>query len=277
MKRKRLFSLVTVCMLLLLSDRTVCASCAEEKGVIRSETGLYAAADYEADELGKIGPGTKVDVLSVLSEFVLIKENGRYAYVPCESLYIDADYEKHYGKKKACGSTHPVLVTEGRLFENAVETLLLAYHRIPERIREAFEAGGFRIKMTEWDVAEEAYAPYGGYRGIGRIKAVTDYERKMIYVNDEWPNAIIHEMGHFLNDFLGMYSSRPGKQGDFPAGSGKDKPLRREQRQGVFRGGLPAVCHRTGTAWPDIAGKLRDGGEGGVFHCIRPWKMLEYG
>ena len=93
MKRKRLFSLVTVCMLLLLSDRTVCASCAEEKGVIRSETGLYAAADYEADELGKIGPGTKVDVLSVLSEFVLIKENGRYAYVPCESLYFDAAYE----------------------------------------------------------------------------------------------------------------------------------------------------------------------------------------
>ena len=221
MKRKRLFSLVTVCMLLLLSDRTVCASCAEEKGVIRSETGLYAAADYEADELGKIGPGTKVDVLSVLSEFVLIKENGRYAYVPCESLYIDADYEKHYGKKKACGSTHPVLVTEGRLFENAVETLLLAYHRIPERIREAFEAGGFRIKMTEWDVAEEAYAPYGGYRGIGRIKAVTDYERKMIYVNDEWPNAIIHEMGHFLNDFLGMYSSRPENRQLFHREAGK--------------------------------------------------------
>ena len=50
---------------------------------------------------------------------------------------------------------------------------------------------------------------------------MTDYERKMIYVNDEWPNAIIHEMGHFLNDFLGMYSSRPGKQGDFPAEAGK--------------------------------------------------------
>ena len=67
-------------VILLFSRRTVCASasCAEEKGVIISGTRLYAAADYEADDLGEIGPGTKVDVLSVLSEFVLIKKDGKY-------------------------------------------------------------------------------------------------------------------------------------------------------------------------------------------------------
>ena len=75
--------------------------------------------------------------------------------------------------------------------------------------------------MTERDVVEEAYAPYGGYRGIGRIKAVTDYERKMIYVNDEWPNAVIHEMGHFLNNSLGMYSSRPENRELFYREAGK--------------------------------------------------------
>lgn len=210
-------------VILLFSKRTVCASasCAEEKGVIISGTRLYAAADYEADDLGEIGPGTKVDVLSVLSEFILIKENGRYAYIPCKALYIDADYEKHYGEKKGYISTHPALVTEGKLFENAAETLLQAYHRIPQKIRTAFESRGFLIKMTEQDVAEEAYAPYGGYHGIGRIKAVTDYERKMIYVNDEWPNAVIHEMGHFLNNSLGMYSSRPENRELFYREAGK--------------------------------------------------------
>ena len=210
-------------VILLFSRRTVCASasCAEEKGVIISRTRLYAAADYEADDLGEIGPGTKVDILSVLSEFVLIKESGRYAYIPCKALYLDSDYEKHYGEKKAYISTHPALVTEGKLFENAAETLLQAYHRIPQKIRAAFESGGFLIKMTEQDVAEEAYAPYGGYWGIGRIKAVTDYERKMIYVNDEWPNAVIHEMGHFLNNSLGMYSSRPENRELFYQEAGK--------------------------------------------------------
>lgn len=210
-------------VILLFSRRTVCASasCAEEKGVIISGTRLYAAADYEADDLGEIGPGTEVDILSVLSEFVLIKKDGKYAYIPRRTLSIDDDYEKHYGEKKPCFSPHPVLVTEGNLFADSVEMLLRAYRMIPEKIRAAFENGGFLIKMTEWDVAEEAYEPYGGYLGIGRIKAVTDYERKMIYVNDEWPNAVIHEMGHYVNDALGMYSSRPENRKLFRKEAGK--------------------------------------------------------
>ena len=36
-----------------------------------------------------------------------------------------------------------------------------------------------------------------------------DYEQKKLYVNDEFPNAIIHEIGHFVNDYLHMYSSKP--------------------------------------------------------------------
>ena len=50
---------------------------------------------------------------------------------------------------------------------------------------------------------------------------MTDYERKMIYVNDEWPNAVIHEMGHFLNNSLGMYSSRPENRELFYQEAGK--------------------------------------------------------
>lgn len=28
-------------------------------------------------------------------------------------------------------------------------------------------------------------------------------------MNDEWPMEIVHEMGHFVNDYLNMYSSLP--------------------------------------------------------------------
>lgn len=192
---------------LLFSDIKVQAFCAEDRGVVTAEAQMYAAADDAADHLGEIAEGTEVDVVSILSEFVLIKESGRYAYISRRALSMDADYDRLYGPKKACSSAEPVLVVEGNLYEDAVPLLLQAYGMIPEKIRTAFERDGFRIKMTEWDVTQEAYEPYGGYWRIGRVKAVTDYERKMIYVNDEWPNAIIHEMGHYVNDSLGMYSS----------------------------------------------------------------------
>ena len=208
-------------IVLFFSGIKVQAFCAEDRGVVTVEAQMYAAADDEADRLGKIAEGTEVDVVSILPEFVLIKESGRYAYIPRRALSMDADYDMLYGPKKACSSAEPVLIVEGNLYEDAVPLLLQAYDMIPEKIRTAFERDGFRIKMTEWDVAQEAYAPYGGYRGIGRVKAVTDYERKMIYVNDEWPNAIIHEMGHYVNDSLGMYSSRPENQELFRREAGK--------------------------------------------------------
>lgn len=63
--------------------------------------------------------------------------------------------------------------------------------------------------MTEWDITEEAYAPYGGYNGTGIVKAALDYKQKKLYINDEFPNTVIHEMGHFVNDYLHIYSSRP--------------------------------------------------------------------
>ena len=63
--------------------------------------------------------------------------------------------------------------------------------------------------MTENDITKLAYAPYGGYRGIGQVKSVFDYERKLLFVNDEWPTAIIHEIGHYVNDTLSGFSSSP--------------------------------------------------------------------
>lgn len=177
--------------------------------MIAVETQMYAAADLAADRLGKTAAGTKVEIISILKDFTLIKQDGIYAYVPCGAVRIDVDYRERYGEKTPGFNSEGVLLMEGNLYEDSKEQLMRAYRLIPENIRTAFEKNGFRIKMTEWDVAEEAYSPYGGYHGFGRVKAVMDYERKIIYVNDEWPNAILHEMGHYVNDSLGMYSSRP--------------------------------------------------------------------
>ena len=140
----------------------------------------------------------------------------------------DAELKKAYRKlaKKYHPDVNPGDKNAEAKFKEATEAYTVLSD--PEKRRQydqfghaAFENGGFLIKMTEWDVAEEAYEPYGGYLGIGRIKAVTDYERKMIYVNDEWPNAVIHEMGHYVNDALGMYSSRPENRKLFRKEAGK--------------------------------------------------------
>lgn len=185
---------------------------AEERintGVVTQDAKLYVAADRESACIGNIAEGTTVEIISVLSEFVIIKHGDIYAYLPYLDVQADTDYEKQLGHQKPYLSQYPILETEGRLYENSVDIMMKFYMKIPEKIRTVFEDQGFRIKMTEWDITEEAYAPYGGYHGMGKIKAVFDYERKMLYINDEWPGEIVHEMGHFLNDYLGMYSSQP--------------------------------------------------------------------
>lgn len=185
---------------------------AEERintGVVIQDARLYIAADRESACIGNIAEGTRVEIISVLSEFVIIKHGDIYAYLPYFDIQADSDYEKQLGHQKPYLSQYPILETEGRLYENSVDIMMEFYMKIPEKIRTVFEDQGFRIKMTEWDVTEEAYAPYGGYHGIGKVKAVLDYERKMLYINDEWPEEIVHEMGHFINDYLGMYSLQP--------------------------------------------------------------------
>lgn len=197
-------------LLLIFSRREIHAACPEEYGVVFRRTPMYVAADQRADCIGWLDAGSPVDVICFLDSYVLVKlQNGQYAYLSNRDLYIDATYEKHYGKKKTCQENWNVLETGGQLYCQSAELLMESYLSIPEVIRSRFEAEGFRIKMTEWDIAEEAYEPYGGYQEIGKVKAVFDFERKMLYVNDEWPGAVIHEIGHYVNDTLGMYSSQP--------------------------------------------------------------------
>lgn len=176
-------------------------------GVVTRDSSLYAAASKEATCIGNVAEGTRVEIISVLSQFVIIRRGDIYAYLPFPDVQIETEYEKQLRHQKLYVSQYHILETEGKVYEKAADIMIQSYLKVPEKIRNVFENEGFRIKMTEWDVTEEAYDPYGGYHGVGEVKAVFDYERKMLYINDEWPWEIVHEMGHFVNDYLGMYSS----------------------------------------------------------------------
>lgn len=180
----------------------------ENIGVIVTDTSMYVAPDSEALCIGKIQKGSRVNIVSMFSEYALVNYDNQYGYLAQKDLIYDTDFETLLGKKQAYSGRNNVLITEGNLYERTVDLLMQAYRTIPENIRMTFEKNNFRIKMTEWDIVEEAYLPYGGYWGMGKVQAVLDYEKKLIYVNDEFPNSIVHEMGHFVNNYLQMYSSR---------------------------------------------------------------------
>ena len=207
----RCFMRVIFFVLLTFSGISVEARAEEliNTGVVTRDSRLYAATSTESTCIGDIEEGTRVEIISVLSQFVIIRQGDIYVYLPYPDIQADTDYEKQLGHQKPYESQYDILITEGKIYEKAADIMMKSYLKVPEKIRNVFENQGFRIKMTEWDVAEEAYAPYGGYRDVGKIKAVFDYERKMLYINDEWPEEVVHEMGHFLNDYLGMYSSLP--------------------------------------------------------------------
>lgn len=176
-----------------------------DRGVISVETQMYAAADLAADRLEKTAAGTKVEIISILKDFTLIKQDGIYAYVPCRAVRIDVDYRKRYGEKTPSFSSEGVLLMEGNLYEDSKEQLMRAYRLIPENIRTAFEKNGFRIKMTEWDVAEEAYSPYGGYHGFGKVNAVMDYDLKRYNITHKAYLPFIRERINILKLYSYSY------------------------------------------------------------------------
>lgn len=77
-----------------------------------------------------------------------------------------------------------VLQTVEQIYCHSAKILMEVFQSIPESIRSRFETEGFRIKMTEWDITEETYAPYGGNHETRKVRTVFDFERKMLYAND---------------------------------------------------------------------------------------------
>ena len=111
------------------------AACPEEYGVVFQETFVYAVANSWSTQMGKIMQGTPIEIISILENYTLIRqENGQYGYISNSAFYIDADYEKLYGKKGTCWEHWDVLETDGQLYRYSVEALIESYLRIPEVI-----------------------------------------------------------------------------------------------------------------------------------------------
>lgn len=130
--------------------------------------------------------------------------DGLAAYVPAVSCKLLTSTGAS-GVPVVMGSG--VIAVSNPVREGALERCLAYYTMVPENIRTRFEAEGFQIRCTS-SCAEEAYAPYGGYTGVGEVRGVFDYELKRLYVSDTEPSAVVHEIGHYVNDRLDMYSAR---------------------------------------------------------------------
>ena len=186
------------------------AAHAEDYGIIQKKTKLYAAPSLNVPHIiGETEEQERVEIISILEDFVIIRYKEQYAFIPQSVITVNRDYKSYMGDTAICDSPYSFILTEGEVYQNSLTMLLNAYHDIPLKIREKFEREGFMIIMSERDITTTAYAPYGGYTGIGMVKSVFDYDRKLLFLNDEWPTAIIHEMGHFVNDSLHGFSSLP--------------------------------------------------------------------
>ena len=176
-------------------------------------TSLYKVPDANSLILASVPEGAGADIISdavvgIDSYWFVRLQDGALGYIPKEDLERQPYLEYETVPADSIQAS-PVFILSGNLHINSYEELLKSYLLIPEKIRRQFEADGFHIIMKEQDITQEAYADYGGYTGIGQIQGVSDYEKRVIYLQDEYPRQILHEMGHYINNKWG-FSSRDG-------------------------------------------------------------------
>ena len=176
-------------------------------------TSLYKVPDENSLILASVPEGAGADIISdavvgIDSYWLVRLQDGTLGYIPKEDLERQP-YLEYETVPADSIQAPPVFILSGNLHINSYEELLESYLLIPEKIRRQFEADGFHIIMKEQDITQEAYADYGGYTGIGQIQGVSDYEKRVIYLQDEYPRQILHEMGHYINNKWG-FSSRDG-------------------------------------------------------------------
>lgn len=172
------------------------------------DTAFYSGPSEELNTGYIIPEGTELlaisDILTPDNKFYyLTKVNDTYGYVQRFVCNSTKDLPDSFVDSSKIQVESPI-VLGGNIYNGSYEELLKYYKMIPEKIRTQYEQEGFIVKMTEWPIVDEAYAPYGGFTGIGTVTACFDYELKKLLVNDENPMDVIHEMGHYVNDRLNI-------------------------------------------------------------------------
>ena len=98
----------------------------------------------------------------------------------------------------------PYIIVEGDPVNGSYSALLSKLSLLPPEIFNEFVLDGFKIKLMDQDVKSEAYS--GQAAPAEEVRACFDYEKKTMWVRDLYVSETLHEMGHFVNDKLGMVS-----------------------------------------------------------------------
>lgn len=182
---------------------------------------VYQAPDDKAKVLKNLKKGETVQIYGDFtsstdgSPYKIIKYKNQYGYIP----YYSVDRaETIYGEQKvdsrSINNPYEFVSLEGNIRKGSFEDLMRSYTSLPQYVRSMFQNEGYIIRMTEQDVQYESFGPQG-YTAGGQMFACFDYETKRLYVNDEDARHIVHEMGHYVNDRLGMFSNRPENKSVF--------------------------------------------------------------
>lgn len=141
------------------------------------------------------------------SPYKVIKCGNSYGYTPFFSIERTSSiYDNKVIASSDIKNPYDFVSLEGNLRRGAFKDLINSYVILPEYIRAKFQIEGYVLRMTEQDVQYESFGPQGYTEGT--MFACFDCETKKLYINDENARHVVHEMGHFVNDRLGMFSSR---------------------------------------------------------------------
>lgn len=169
---------------------------------------------WEANRIGEVNFEDIVEIYTQVTNheigqtFNIINYNGGIAYIPYDHLEeIEIYKEETIDSKKI--KTPKYIILEGNIRKEAYKDLINSYNLIDKNIRLLYQIEGFKIKMTEKYIADEAYGEYGGWKGETRLNGAFDYEKKILFVNDENARHVVHEIGHYVNDRLKMFSDKP--------------------------------------------------------------------
>lgn len=181
-------------------------------GVTNNKTVVYEKPTVGSNIVGTLKKGTQLKIYKEVVNwdeqfsFKVIKYNGKWGYVPYyDILNTDLSYRKRVNSSEI--QAYLFISLEGNIIDNSYKELLNTYLLLPNYIRSMFQIEGNIIRMTEQDVQWEAYGKEG-YKP-GGLKAAYDYEIKKLFINDENPRDLVHEIGHYINDRLNMFSNRP--------------------------------------------------------------------
>ena len=170
---------------------------------------IYAGPTTQSDRLGDTTKGVEYKVYKEVTNpentvyFYCIKKGNEYVYVPTFT-FTESDVYKNGVVSANTLDTVSFVKLEGNIKKGAYEELIKYYLLLPLEIREMFQIEGHNIKMTEAYIGDEAYPAWTG----GYLNGVSDYKKKMVYINDENARYIVHEMGHYVNNRLGNFANR---------------------------------------------------------------------